>query len=78
MEIKPEDFQIQAGVKVKLDKWPIEVKPAYTSKKAYPKLPDEQLAELSDLQRRLYAYCAEKLFCGGLRQRLGGFKPSNS
>jgi len=55
MKIKPEDFRVQAGDKVKLDKWPTEVKPAYTSKKAYRKLLDEQVAELSDLQRLLYA-----------------------
>ncbi|HQS81555.1 MAG TPA: polyphosphate kinase 2 family protein [Thiobacillus sp.] len=55
MTINPEDFRVQAGDKVKLDKWPTEVKPAYTSKKAYRKLLDEQVAELSDLQRLLYA-----------------------
>jgi PPK2 family polyphosphate:nucleotide phosphotransferase len=55
MKINPEDFRVQAGDKVKLDKWPTEVKPAYTSKKAYRKLLDEQVAELSDLQRLLYA-----------------------
>ncbi|MDZ7584215.1 MAG: ADP-polyphosphate phosphotransferase [Thiobacillus sp.] len=55
MKIKPEDFRVQAGDKVKLDKWPTKVKPAYKSKKAYRKLLDEQVAELSDLQRLLYA-----------------------
>lgn len=55
MTISPEDFRVQAGDKVKLDKWPTEVKPAYASKKAYRKLLDEQVAELSELQRLLYA-----------------------
>lgn len=55
MTINPEDFRVQAGDKVKLDKWPTEVKPAYASKKAYRKLLDEQVAELSELQRLLYA-----------------------
>ena len=55
MKIKPEDFRVQAGDKVKLDKWPTKVKPAYKSKKAYHKLLDEQVDELSDLQRLLYA-----------------------
>jgi polyphosphate kinase 2 (PPK2 family) len=55
MKIKPEDFRVQAGDKVKLDKWPTKVKPAYNSKKAYRKLLDEQVAELSDLQRLHYA-----------------------
>ncbi len=55
MKINPADFRVQAGDKVKLDKWPTEVKPAYNSKKAYHKLLDEQVAELSDLQRLLYA-----------------------
>lgn len=55
MKIKPEDFRVKAGDKVKLDKWSTKVKPAYASKKAYRKLLDEQVAELSDLQRLLYA-----------------------
>ncbi|PKO71753.1 MAG: phosphate--nucleotide phosphotransferase [Betaproteobacteria bacterium HGW-Betaproteobacteria-17] len=55
MKINPADFRVQAGDKVKLDKWPTEVKPAYPSKKAYRKLLDEQVAELSELQRLLYA-----------------------
>jgi PPK2 family polyphosphate:nucleotide phosphotransferase len=55
MQIKPVNFRVKAGDKVKLDKWPTKVKPAYNSKKAYRKLLDEQVAELSDLQRLLYA-----------------------
>ena len=55
MTIKPKDFQVQEGDKVELDKWPTEVPPAYPSTKAYQTLLDEQVDELSDLQRLLYA-----------------------
>ncbi len=55
MTIKPSDFQVQEGNKVELDKWPTEVPPAYPSTKAYQTLLDEQVNELSDLQRLLYA-----------------------
>lgn len=49
------DFQVKEGDKVKLKKWPTLVKPVYESKKSYHKLLDEQIDELSDLQRLHYA-----------------------
>jgi polyphosphate kinase 2 (PPK2 family) len=55
MTIKPGDFQVQEGHKVELDKWPTEVQPAYPSTKIYQTLLDEQVDELSELQRLLYA-----------------------
>ncbi len=55
MKIDPEDFQVREGDTVHLDQWPTLVKPVYRSKKKYRALLEEQVAELSDLQRLLYA-----------------------
>jgi PPK2 family polyphosphate:nucleotide phosphotransferase len=55
MKIKPKDFQVQEGKKVKLKKWPTRVKPIYKSKEQYQALLDAQVAELSELQQLLYA-----------------------
>ncbi len=44
-----------AGKKVDLDKWPTLVKPVYKSKKEYNKLLQDQVEELSSLQRLHYA-----------------------
>ena len=55
MKIKSKDFRVPAGKTVKLEKWPTRVKPAYKSKKAYAKLLQAQVEELSSLQRLHYA-----------------------
>ena len=55
MKIKPTDYRVQEGAKVHLEKWPTRVARAYESRKKYHKLLDERVAELSDLQRLLYA-----------------------
>ncbi len=55
MKIKTKNFQVKEGHKVNLKKWPTLVKPVYKSKKSYHKLLDEQIDELSDLQRMHYA-----------------------
>jgi PPK2 family polyphosphate:nucleotide phosphotransferase len=55
MEIDANEFRVPAGKKVNLAKWPTEVKPVYKSKKAYAKLLQEQVEELSALQRLHYA-----------------------
>lgn len=55
MKINIEDFRVAAGKKVKLDKWPTLVEPAYKSKKDYHKKLKKQVAELSELQRLHYA-----------------------
>ncbi|MBE0621446.1 MAG: polyphosphate kinase 2 family protein [Burkholderiales bacterium] len=55
MKIKPADFRVPAGKKVDLQKWPTRVKPVYKSKKAYAKLLQQQVEELSALQRLHYA-----------------------
>jgi len=55
MKIKSEDFSVPAGKEVKLAEWPTRVKPVYKSKKKYAKLLQEQVEELSALQRLHYA-----------------------
>ncbi len=55
MKIKSKDFRVPAGKKVDLDQWPTLVKPAYKSKKEYAELLQEQVEELSALQRLHYA-----------------------
>lgn len=55
MKIKPKDYRVPAGKKVDLKKWPTRTKPVYASKKAYHELLEDQVKELSDLQRLLYA-----------------------
>ena len=55
MKIKSKDFRVRPGKMVKLDKWPTRVEPVYKSKKRYHKLLDEQVEELSSLQRLHYA-----------------------
>ena len=55
MKINPKDFRVATGNTVNLKKWPTLVKPVYKSKKAYAKLLQEQVKELSALQRLHYA-----------------------
>lgn len=55
MKFDPGDFRVKAGRKVKLAKWPTDVKPLYKSETHYKELLAEQVGELSDLQRLLYA-----------------------
>ena len=55
MNIKSKDFCVQPGEKVVLKKWPTIVKPFFKSKKDYKKLLEEQVDELSSLQRLHYA-----------------------
>ena len=55
MKINSKDFRVQEGEKVNLKKWPTLVKPVYKSKKQYNKLLEEQVEELSSLQRLHYA-----------------------
>lgn len=55
MKIKPDEFRVKSGTKVKLKKWPTRVEPAYKSKKKYNKLLAAQVQELSELQRMHYA-----------------------
>jgi PPK2 family polyphosphate:nucleotide phosphotransferase len=55
MKIKSKDFRVPPGRKVRLDKWPTLVKPVYKSKDEYAQLLQDQVQELSSLQRLLYA-----------------------
>ena len=55
MKIKSTDFRVRPGAKVELGEWPTQVAPVYKSKKQYRKLLDEQVEELSALQRLHYA-----------------------
>jgi len=54
-KINSQDFRVPPGEKVALKKWPTRVKPICKSKKRYKKLLEEQVEELSDLQRLHYA-----------------------
>ncbi|MDH5563782.1 MAG: polyphosphate kinase 2 family protein [Nitrospirota bacterium] len=56
MNISSRDFQVREGATVNLNKWPNRVKPLYSSKGQYKKRLNEQIEELSELQRLLYAY----------------------
>jgi PPK2 family polyphosphate:nucleotide phosphotransferase len=55
MKIDSKDFRVQEGDDVNLQRWPMEIDPAYNSKKQYHKLLEEHVAQLSALQRLLYA-----------------------
>ena len=55
MNIHTDAFRVPAGKKVDLQRWPTSVKPAYRSKKAYKKRLEQQVEELSELQRLHYA-----------------------
>ena len=55
MKININDFRVQEGEKVNLKKWPTLVEPVYKSKKNYHKQLEEQVEEVSSLQRLHYA-----------------------
>jgi PPK2 family polyphosphate:nucleotide phosphotransferase len=55
MKIDSGDFLVRPGEKVKLKDWPTIAEPFFDSKKQYQKLLDEHVAQLSSLQRLLYA-----------------------
>jgi PPK2 family polyphosphate:nucleotide phosphotransferase len=55
LKINSGDFRVAAGKTVKLAKWPTRVNAAYKSKKAYAKLLQQQVQELSSLQQLQYA-----------------------
>ena len=54
-KIISKDFRVLAKKKLHLKEWPTLVNPVYKSKKEYTKLLKHQVAELSSLQRLLYA-----------------------
>lgn len=84
--IDPRDFCVPEGTRVDLKKWPTRVKRAYKSKKAYHELLDEQVDELTSLQRLHYAsngYAVLVIFQGmdaagkdgAIRQVMSGVNP---
>jgi len=54
-KIKTSDFQVPSGDEFKLSDWPTKVKSHYKSKKQYHEILKENVDELSELQRMLYA-----------------------
>lgn len=54
-KIKPDDFRVRAGRKVRLSKWPTNVKPVCGSQEEYQELLGEHVHKLSALQSLLYA-----------------------
>jgi PPK2 family polyphosphate:nucleotide phosphotransferase len=86
LTIDPRDFCVPEGKKVDLRKWPTHMKHAYKSKKDYRKLLDEQVDELTSLQRLHYAsngYAVLVIFQGmdaagkdgAIRQVMSGVNP---
>lgn len=55
MKIDTNDFRVPAGKKTNLQKWATNVKPLYKSAKEYKELLTADVAELSALQKLLYA-----------------------
>jgi PPK2 family polyphosphate:nucleotide phosphotransferase len=55
MKIDSKKFLVRPGEKVTLDEWPTLVKPFCKSKKQYREQLEEHVAELSSMQRLLYA-----------------------
>jgi polyphosphate kinase 2 (PPK2 family) len=53
--IKSHECRVKHGAKVRLDKWPTNVKPVYSSKEEYEQLLADYVAQVSDLQRLHYA-----------------------
>jgi polyphosphate kinase 2 (PPK2 family) len=54
-KINSKDFRVRPGEKVKLEKWPVTVKPICSSKKRYQKLLEEHVAQLTVRQQLHYA-----------------------
>jgi PPK2 family polyphosphate:nucleotide phosphotransferase len=55
MKIEPQKFCVREGGKVRLKKWPTQIKPFYKSKEHYQKILAEHTRELSKQQSLLYA-----------------------
>jgi PPK2 family polyphosphate:nucleotide phosphotransferase len=55
MKIDSKDFRVQTGKRVRLSEWPTIVEPCYGSREQYRELLENHVAELSSLQRLLYA-----------------------
>jgi PPK2 family polyphosphate:nucleotide phosphotransferase len=55
MKIDLKQFRVPPGHKVKLKHWPTRIKPIYDSKEEYASILEHHVAQMSDLQGRLYA-----------------------
>ena len=55
MKIDSEDFRVPPGRRVRLRKWPTDIKPLYKSGKQYKEALVEDVRNLSALQHLLYA-----------------------
>ncbi len=55
MKIEPQQFRVREGGKVKLDKWPTQIKPFYKSKEHYQKILAGHIDSLNRQQSLLYA-----------------------
>jgi len=55
MKVRSDDYRVLPGESVNLSQRPTKVEPAYDSKKAYKKMLQQQVDELSELQRLHYA-----------------------
>jgi PPK2 family polyphosphate:nucleotide phosphotransferase len=55
MKIESQKFRVREGAKVKLKKWPTQIRPFYKSKEHYQKILAEHIRELSKHQSLLYA-----------------------
>ena len=55
MKISSKNFEVKAGEKVKLKKWPTLIKPCYQSKEQYQELLSEHIRKLSAQQNLLFA-----------------------
>jgi PPK2 family polyphosphate:nucleotide phosphotransferase len=55
MKSRLKEFRVREGHKVKLRRWPTAIKPVYRSKAHYHRLLADQVEQLSNLQRLLYA-----------------------
>ena len=55
MKINPKDFRVPGGTKIRLEKWPTDIRPLYESEKQYKELLIADVEELSALQHLLYA-----------------------
>ncbi|MDB5397384.1 MAG: phosphate--nucleotide phosphotransferase [Rhodospirillales bacterium] len=55
MKIKSRDFLVREGCKVRLDRWPTIIHPAYRSKAHYEEILEDHIKRLTELQTLLYA-----------------------
>lgn len=56
MKLKPEDFCVPEGEKIKLKKWPTKVHPYFQSQEEYKQTLSKHIRELNDLQRLMGAH----------------------